>query len=104
MGENVGHKTICRTRSINPKKIFAQNVGKLVRLTQHADIAFLHQNISQLGASSLYSLKCLFFVPKKQACQTVQRTGTKIFASNIVANILAKFVPCAAPFVEQLLS
>ena len=48
MGENVGRKTICRTLSINPKKVFAQNVGKVVRLTQHADIAFLHQNVSQL--------------------------------------------------------
>ena len=48
MGEDVGQKTICGTRFINPKKIFVQNVGKLVRLTQHADIAFLHQNVSQL--------------------------------------------------------
>ena len=48
IGENVGQKIICRTRSINPKNIFVQNVGKVVRLTQHADIAFLHQNISQL--------------------------------------------------------
>ena len=48
IGENVGQKIICRTRSINPQKMFVQNVGKVVRLTQHADIAFLHQNISQL--------------------------------------------------------
>ena len=78
MGENVGQKIICRTRSINPKKIFVQNIGKVVRLTQHANIVFLHQ--------------------------TVQRSGIKIFASNIVASMLAKFVPCATPFIEQLLS
>ena len=76
--ENVGLKIICRTRSINPKKVFSQNVGKAVRLTQDAGIAFLHQ--------------------------TVQRSGIKIFASNIVASMLAKFVPCATPFIEQLLS
>ena len=86
MGENVGQKIIFGTRSINPQKIFVQNVGKVVKLTQNADIAFLHQNVSQ------------------QACQTVQRSGTKIFASNISANLLAKFIPCATSFVEQLLS
>ena len=48
MGENAGQKIICRTHSINPKKIFVQNFGKVVRLTQHADIAVLHQNVSQL--------------------------------------------------------
>ena len=95
MGENVGQKLICRTRSTNPKKIFAQNIGKVVRLTQHTDIAFLQQNISQL--SNIITMS-------KQACETVQRSGTKIFASNIVAKMLAKFVPCAAPFLEQLLS
>ena len=42
---------------------------------------------------------------QKQACQTVQRTGTKIFASNIVANMLVKFVSFhrAASFVEHFL-
>ena len=48
MGENIGQKIICETRSINPEKIFVQNVGKVVRLTLHADIAFVHQNVSQL--------------------------------------------------------
>ena len=48
MGENVGQKIIFGTRSINPQKIFVQNVGKVVKLTQNADIAFLHQNVSQL--------------------------------------------------------
>ena len=48
IGENVDLKIICRTRSTNPKKIFVQNVGKVVRLTQHTDIAFLQQNVSQL--------------------------------------------------------
>ena len=48
MGENVGQKVISRTHSINSKKIFVQNVGKVVRLTQHANIAFVHQNVSQL--------------------------------------------------------
>ena len=48
MGENVGQTVIYRTRSIIPKKIFGQNVGKVIRLMQHADIAFLHQNIALL--------------------------------------------------------
>ena len=48
IGENVGQKIICRTRSTNPKNIFVQNVGKVVRLTQHTDIAFLQQNVWQL--------------------------------------------------------
>ena len=89
MGENVGQKLICRTRSTNPKKIFAQNIGKVVRLTQNTDIAFLQQNISQL--SNIITMS-------KQACETVQRSGTKIFASN--SQDVGKFVPCAAPFLE----
>ena len=48
MGENVGQKMFCRKLSINPKNIFGQNVGKVVKLTQHADIAFPYQNIAQL--------------------------------------------------------
>ena len=48
VGENVGQKMICRIRFINPKAIFGQNVGKVIRLTQNADIAFLHQNVAQL--------------------------------------------------------
>ena len=48
MGENIGQKMICRTRSINPKNVFGQNVGKVVRLIKHADFAFLHQNVAQL--------------------------------------------------------
>ena len=47
MGENAGQKMICQKCSISPKNIFGQNVGKVVRLKQHANIAFLHQNIAQ---------------------------------------------------------
>ena len=48
MNKNVGRKMICRTRSINLKNIFGQNVDRVVKLTRHADIAFLHQNVAQL--------------------------------------------------------
>ena len=31
------------------KKIFGQNVAKVVRLTENADIALLHQNVAQFA-------------------------------------------------------
>ena len=48
MSEDVGQKRISQRRSINPKKTFVQSVGKVVRLTKHADIVFFHQNVFQL--------------------------------------------------------
>ena len=78
MRKNVGQKMICRTCSMNPKNIFGQNVGKVVRLTQHADIAFLHQNVVQLPN--------MMTMPKT-GIPNLPTSGAKIFASNISQHI-----------------
>ena len=63
MGENIGENIICQTCSINPKKIFDQNVGKMVRLMQH------------------------YKTSKTQHYKTLQTSGAKIFASNISQHV-----------------
>ena len=59
MGENVDHKMICRTRSINPKKYLAKSIGKIVRLTENAAHSQLihYKRDSQITRSKIsYSL------------------------------------------------
>ena len=85
---------ICRTCSINSKKIFGQNVGKVVRLTENADIALLHQNVAQL---------CNMMTMPKQACQTVQTSDAHIFASNFIQD-LGKVCPLFNTTKKLLLS
>ena len=64
MGKNVGQKMIWWIHSINPKKIFSQNVGKVVRLDKMPYCSTLqHENHDV----------------KKQTCQSAQTSGTNIF-------------------------
>ena len=71
IGENVGHKMVCRTRSINPKKYLAKNIGKIVRLTENAAYSRLihHKQDSQITRSKIsYSLIKPQPFPSAPAC------------------------------------
>ena len=85
MGENVGQKMICQRRSISHKNIFAQNVGKVVRLTKHADIAFLYQNVVQLSN--------IMTMSKNRHVELYKQVAPRSLPV-ILANMLAKFTPC----------
>ena len=85
MGENVGQKMMCRTCSINPKNIFGQIVGKVVRLTQNADIPFLHGNFAQLANTNDDHVK-------NRHAKLYKQVALKSLPV-ILTNILSQFVP-----------
>ena len=85
MGENVGEKVICQTRSITPKNIFVQG--------SQTDTALI----------KILSNFPTWWLCQKQACQTVQTSGTKIFASNISQNV-GKVCPLLNSTKKYLLS